>query len=344
MTDSTEPIYVMITTELDDDLLDAVRDVSDRIEVMHHPAQQAEDVPDDLWAQTNVLYTLTAIPVPAQAPKLRWVQAHSAGVDHLLDQPLFQGEDVQLTTTSGIHATNIAEYAFMMMLAFGHRLPAMLDHQARADWPAEGRFRTFLPVELRGSTVGIVGYGSLGREIAHIAHTFGMEVLAVKRDVRHPADLEGYVLPERGDPEGLYFHRLYPPEALISMVRVCDFVVLTVPLTESTRRMIDADVFAAMKDSAFLINVSRGGVVDEVALLDALQTGQIAGAGTDVFEVEPLPADSPLWKAPNLIISPHISGNTDDYDAKAMALFITNLQRYIARKDLLNLVDSARGY
>jgi phosphoglycerate dehydrogenase-like enzyme len=117
-----------------------------------------------------------------------------------------------------------------------------------------------------------------------------------------------------------------------------------VPLTESTRLMVGANVFEAMKSTAYLINVSRGGVVDEAALLHALQTGQIAGAATDVFEAEPLPADSPLWKLPNLIISPHIAGNTADYNEKAAALFIENLKNYLARKDLLNLVDRTRGY
>lgn len=344
MPDSSEPIHVLITVQLDEELLNRIRDLSDRIDVMVYPAEQAEDVPDDIWAITEVLYTLLVVPVPAQAPKLRWVHAHSAGVDHLLDQPLFHSEGVQFTTASGIHATNMAEYAFMMMLAFGHRLLAMMEYKARADWPLEGKYATFMPLELRGSTVGIVGYGSIGREIAHIARTFGMEVLAVKRDVRQPADPDGYALPDCGDPEGIYFHRLYPPEALISMVRECDFVVLTVPLTESTRNMIDADVFEAMKPTAYVINLSRGEIVDEDALLAALRSGQIAGAGLDVFAAEPLPEDSPLWKEPNLIISPHISGITDDYDTKAVTVFIENLKRYIARKDLLNLVDRTRGY
>ncbi len=193
-----------------------------------------------------------------------------------------------------------------------------------------------MPLELRGSTVGIVGYGSLGREIARVAHTFNMEVLAVKRDVRQPADPDGYLIPGTGDSEGIYFHRLYPPEALVTMVRECDFVVLTVPLTESTRNMVDAEVLTAMKPTAFLINVSRGSVVDEVALLSALQSGEIARAAMDVFDAEPLPADNPLWKQPNVIISPHISGFARDYREKAARLFIENLKRYLARKDLLN--------
>jgi phosphoglycerate dehydrogenase-like enzyme len=344
MPDSSDSIPVLVTVQMEDEILDSFRDVSDRIEILYHPVRQARDVPDDIWARTNVLYTLDVVPEPAQAPKLRWIHTHSAGIERLLDQSIFQTEGVLLTTSSGIHAATMAEYVFMMMLAFGHRLLTMIEYKANASWPTEHKFSIFMPQQLRGSTVGIVGYGSIGREIARLAHAFGMEVLAVKRDVRHPDDPDGYNLPGAGDPEGIYFHRLYPPEALISMARVSDFVVLTVPLTESTRLMVGADVFEAMKSTAYLINVGRGGVVDEAALLHALQTGQIAGAATDVFEAEPLPADSPLWKLPNLIISPHIAGNTADYNEKAAALFIENLQRYLARKDLLNLVDRTRGY
>ena len=343
MTEVTEPIHVLITLPFDDDLLDTIRDVSDRINILHHPTSNPREIPDDVWSQAEVLYTLHTIPDPAVAPQLRWIQTHSAGVDRVLQQPLCQAEDVMLTTTSGIHATNMTEYVFMMMLAFGHRLPALTANKNQANWP-DDRFETLVPLELRGSTVGIVGYGSIGREIAHIANAFGMTVLAVKRDVRQPADPDGYVLPGSGDPDGSYFQRLYPPEALVSMVRECDFVVITVPLTESTRGMFNADVLSAMRPTAFLINVGRGGVVDEVALLHALQNGEIAGAGMDVFESEPLPEDSPLWKLDNLIISPHIAGNTLDYDKKAVRLFAENMERYIARRDLLNVVDRTRGY
>ncbi len=344
MPDLSEIIPVLITVPLEDEIVEALRKVSDRLEILVYPVRDPRDVPDDVWNRVMVLYTLDVVPEPAQAPRLRWVHAHSAGVEHLLSQALLQTGGVLLTSSSGIHATIMMEYVIMMMLAFGHRLLTMIEYKEGSTWPAENRHRTFLPQPLHGSTVGIVGYGSIGREIAHVAHRLGMEVLAVKRDVRHPADPDSYNLPGAGDPEGVYFHRLYPPEALISMVKACDYVVLTVPLTESTRALIDADVFEAMKTSAYLINISRGGVVDEAALLHALQTGQIAGAAMDVFESEPLPEDSPLWKLPNLIISPHIAGNMPDYNQKAAALFIENLKRYLARKDLLNLVDHAQGY
>ena len=343
MPDSAQSLRVLVTVPFSDDLLDTFRQVSDRIDLIVQPAAQTRDVPDEAWAAAQVLYTESVVPEPEQAPQLRWIQAHTAGIDHLWDQPIIQTADVLLTTVSGIHAPVIAEYVFMMMLAFGHRLPVMLEHKARSAWPAGDR-SAFLPGPLRGSTVGIVGYGSVGREIARVAHTFGMDVLAVKRDVRQPSETDSYTLPGHGDPDGVFFHRLYPPEALVSMVRESDFVVLAVPLTEATRGMVNAGVLAAMKPSAFLINVSRGGVVDDEALADALERGVFAGAASDVFESEPLPSDSPLWKLPNLIISPHVAGATADYNERTALVFVENLKRYLARKDLLNLVDRTRGY
>ncbi len=341
----TDTVRLLVTVRFEEAILEHLRAVSERVELLYHPAQQLSDVPEDVWAGAEVLYTDGLLPEPAFAPHLRWVHIHTAGVDHVLGHPLFSDENIVFTNTSGIHTTNIAEYVFMMMLAFGHRLPTLFAYQREKRWPDEEHNAALLPLELRGSTLGIVGYGSIGREIAHVAQVFGMEVLAVKRDVRQPeASGSHYVIAGTGDPEGVYFHRLYPPEALISMVRVCDFVVLAVPLTDATRGMVSAEVLAAMKPTAYLVNISRGEVVDEAALVQALQKGQIAGAALDVFATEPLPAESPLWELPNVIISPHIAGNTTNYNEKAAQLFIENLRRYMAEEPLLNQVNRTRGY
>lgn len=342
---TTDPIHLLVTVRFEDNILERFRAISEQVEVLYHPARQVGDVPEDAWTGAEILYTDGVLPDPALAPRLQWVHIHWAGVDHVLGHPLLVDEKIALTNASGIHATNIAEYVFMMLLAFGHRLPTLLAYQQERRWPEEERFTTLVPLELRGSTLGIVGYGSIGREIAHVAQVFGMEVLAVKRNVRQPeADESSYVLPGTGDPEGSYFHRLYPPEALVSMVRECDFVVITVPLTDATRGMFSAEVLAAMKPTAYLVNVSRGEVVDEKALIAALQEGQIAGAALDVFTTEPLPAESPLWTLPNVIVSPHVAGDMADYNEKAARLFIENLQRYLAQKTLLNRVDRSKGY
>jgi phosphoglycerate dehydrogenase-like enzyme len=168
--------------------------------------------------------------------------------------------------------------------------------------------------------------------------------LATKRDVKNPASEGEYAEPGTGDPDGTMVDRLYPPEATKSLVAQCDFVVVLIPLTSETRGFIDADTLSAMKKTAVIINMARGAVIDEDALIDVLQKGLIGGAGLDVFTQEPLPATSPLWKMENVLISPHIGGNTDHYHESASDVFVENLTRYLANKDLVNRVDRKRGY
>lgn len=337
---SSDMIRVIVAMNFSDDIMAQLRAVSPRYHIeRHHP-----NVPDAAIAEAEVLYTLSYFPDPARAPRLRWLQTHSAGIDHVVNQPIIQAEDVEVTTTSGIHATPMAEYCLMMMLAFAYKLPTMLRLQGRAEWPAK-QHGLFAPHELRGQTVGIVGYGSIGRELARLADSLGMTVLASKRDVMHPQLPEDkYQEAGIGDPTGEIPARLYPSEALTSMAQQCDFLVLITPATGDTRRLVDERVLSAMKKSAVLINVARGSVVDEKALISALAAGKIAGAALDVFEEEPLPPTSPLWQMDNVIISPHVSGNSSRYHEKAAALFAENLQRYIENRPLLNRLERKRGY
>jgi phosphoglycerate dehydrogenase-like enzyme len=229
-----------------------------------------------------------------------------------------------------------------MMLALGHHMPDIFKNQNRTEWP-HNRSERFGPLELRGSTVGIVGYGSIGREIARLLHPFGVTVLATKRDVMHPED-SGYTAEGLGDPKGNRFTRLYPAQALKSMLKQCDFVVVCVPYTDETHNMIREDELAAMKQGSYLINIGRGGVVDQVALLDVLQDHHLAGAALDVFSEEPLPSNNPLWRIPNVIITPHIGGISDFYKDRAAVLFSENLKRYLEGLPLYNYFDSERGY
>ena len=337
----TDLIRVLVLTQssIPVPLINSLRAVSLRLTIEHRTAKTLEEL-GDVWRGVEVLYTSWLMPSPQLAPDLRWVQGHFAGVDHFLDHPLLR--TVTLTTSSGIHAPGMAEYVLMMILAFAHRLPRMLHYQGRAEWP-QGRWRLFVPRELRGATIGIVGYGSIGREVARLARSFGMRVLATKRDTQRITD-QGWQLPDVGDPATAHVDRLYSPEALRSMLGECDYVALTVPLTPETRGLVGTAELRSMKSGAVLINVGRGGVIDEAALIDALRTGTIGGAALDVFVEEPLPADSPLWKLPNVILSPHVSGFTPHYDERAMALFAENLRRYLAGEPLLNVVDLARGY
>lgn len=339
MNEMTEPIHVVIAMDFADPLIERIRAVSPRLRVeRHHP-----HVPERGWHEVEILYTGRLFPTVEQAPRLRWIQLHSAGVDHAIKEPIVLAEDVEVTTTSGIHAAVIAEYCLLGMLAFEFKLPTMLEHQARAEW-ARGRDAIFNPRGLRGQTVGIVGYGAIGRELARQADALGMRVLAVKRDAMHPADTDSYRLPGTGDPEGNLPTRIYPPEAAAAMAKECDFLVVTLPLTPQTRHIINAEVLNGMKKTAVLINIGRGAVVDEAALISALAAEKLRGAMLDVFEQEPLPPTSPLWKLPNVIISPHVAGVNQQYHELAAGVFIENLQRYIEKRPLLNRLVRERGY
>jgi len=338
-----EPINVLVLVDFSDAIMEQFKAVSPRLKFTKKAVKSASEISGEQWATVDILYTGGILPDPDAAPRLRWIQTHSAGVDNVLGQPLLAEEDIIITTTSGIHATTMAEYTFGMLLALARKIPTMLRHQQKSEWSSE-RFSLFLPRELRGATLGILGYGSIGREIARLAQAFGMEVLATKRNVMNPAAVNEYTQPGIGDPEGIIVSRLYPPEAAKSMVSLCDFVVVTIPATPGTKGTIDDEFLAAMKKTAYLVNIGRGSVVDEEALVKALQTGQIAGAALDVFVQEPLPSASPLWKLENVIISPHIAGNHANYNEASADVFTQNLERYLNKRDLLNLVDRRLGY
>jgi phosphoglycerate dehydrogenase-like enzyme len=329
-----EPVEVLITLPFPERLVVQLQAVSPRLLLTVRKARKAEEIPAEVWAKTEVLYTSTVLPSLEQAPNLRWIQFHWAGIDHALDSPILSKPGLLATTLSGAAASQVGEYVVMMFLALGHRLPDQATHQRRTEWPKD-RWERFSPLELRGSTAGIVGYGSIGRQVARLLQPFGTTVLATKRDVMHPEDSD-YTPEGMGDPSGDLVHRLYPAQALRSMLKECDFVAITVPKTPETMRLIKAEELAAMKSGAYLVDVSRGGVVDHPALIAALKDHRIAGAALDVFPEEPLPPDSPLWKLPNVIITPHVSGITPFYDERAIALFSQNLQRYLANLPLFN--------
>jgi phosphoglycerate dehydrogenase-like enzyme len=332
--------HVLVTAPFAAPLMDRLRAVSPDLTF------EQMTLPDRTWPETlttdaEILYAVGAVPAPNQAPNLRWIQAHWAGVDHMRSEPVWDSH-VLITTASGIHAPNMAQYVMAQILGWAHRVPSWYEMLSEGSWPQQ-RWQKFVPAELRDATLGILGYGSIGREVARLAKAFGMHVLATKRELRKITD-EGYAVAGTGDPEGSLPDRLYPPEATGSMAAECDFLVVTLPLTKETQGAISENILRGMKPSAFLVNVGRGEVVDQEALIKALKRGWIAGAGLDVFENEPLPDDSPLWQLENVVLTPHVSGFTPAYDRRAVDLFIANLTRYLNREPLLNLVNREIGY
>ncbi|GAB5493355.1 MAG: D-2-hydroxyacid dehydrogenase [Phototrophicaceae bacterium] len=335
-----EKINVVVAIDFSDEIMAKIKEVSPRLNVVRH----FPEVPDSVWSTTEILYTTRSFPEPDNAPLLRWIQLNYAGVNSVVKRPIAQAEDIAITSASGIHATQIANYSLMMMLAFNYRLPKMLEFQQEKKW-VKNRDEVFNPHDMNKQTLGIVGYGSIARELARLADAMGMTVLATKRDAMKTAESETDYTPEgTGDPEGTIPERIYPGEALATMASECDYLVVTAPLTEQTRHMVNARVLDAMKESAVLINIARGALVDENALITALSQKKIRGAALDVFEEEPLPNTSPLWDLDNVILSPHVSGNTDNYHGVAADLFIANLHRYLENKPLYNQLNREIGY
>jgi phosphoglycerate dehydrogenase-like enzyme len=262
----------------------------------------------------------------ARAPGLRWLQQWGAGADWLLREPEAARMDFTLTNASGVHAIPISEQIMAYLLAFARQLPAAIRAQERATWQKTSRNQVF---ELAGKTMLLIGVGAIGERTAAIASALGMRVLGIRRD------------PARDAPG---VAAMYAPDRLLDLLPEADFVVLTAPLSRATQGMIGERELRAMKDTAYIVNIGRGGTIQEHALIQALREGWIAGAGLDVFVEEPLPASSPLWAMENVIITAHYAGITPHYDERALAIFLDNLRRYQAGEPLRNVVDKAEGY
>jgi len=289
----------------------------------------------------DILLTLL---VPAdlaeRAPTLKWVQLFSAGADHLPAGAI--GPNVIVTTASGIHAVVIGEYILGLMLAWTHRVHVSIRAQQRHEWLRTGYFMATAD-ELRGKTIGIIGYGSIGRETARLAQAFGMTVLALKRAPEVRAD-SGWSLPGCGDPEGRIPRRFFGVDEREAILAESDYVAVTLPLSPHTRGFIGVKEFAAMKPGAYLVNIGRGEVIDERAMVEALEQKRIGGVGLDVFEREPLPQESPLWDFEEAILTPHMAGGHRGYTDKACELFAENLRRFRSGRPLLNSFNPALGY
>jgi phosphoglycerate dehydrogenase-like enzyme len=271
----------------------------------------------------------------ARAPRLAWVHSASAGVERALT-PASRERGIVITNARGVFSRPIAEYVMMMILAVSRKLPGLLELQRERTWqPLEG-------TELRDVTVGIVGLGSIGRAVGALATAFGCRVVATRR---RPEAGAGAV---RGEDELSFgqamLDRVGGPETLPALLAESDFVVLAAPLTPETENMISADTLDAMKPGSWLINVARGRLVDERALLRALRDGHVGGAILDTFRDEPLQPGSPFYDLPNVIVTPHTSWSSARVLDRSVELFCDNLRRFAAGEPLLNVVDPSRGY
>jgi phosphoglycerate dehydrogenase-like enzyme len=263
-----------------------------------------------------------------RAGKLKWIHVPWAGVNSLLTFDAIRNSPIPITNSSGVMSDSVADQAMGLILMLNRDLHAQVRAQERRQW---SRYELESPKRqiLRGKTIGIAGYGAIGREIALRARGFGMRVAALRQDLSNrPPEVDA----------------LYSPDQLHSLLEVSDVVVIALPLTERTTGLFGAEEFRRMKRSAYLVNIARGAVVNEGELIEALRSGEIAGAGLDVFQKEPLPEDSPFWEMENVVVTPHSAGGYRGFRDAVVDLFLENLRRYNAGQPLLNLVRKEEGY
>jgi D-2-hydroxyacid dehydrogenase (NADP+) len=282
-------------------------------------------------ADVEILFGISVRPEQfLAAKKLRWIHSQAAAVHQFMFPELVNSE-VILTNARDVHGPVVSEQVIAMMFALARRIPAAVRFQQKHEWGQDafssGRLHSR---ELAGATLGLVGLGSIGRNVAKHASALGMRVIAVREH------------PEKDKPQ--HVNEVLPTSKLNELLAQSDYVVLSAPVTRETTGMIGARQLAAMKADAFLLNVGRGPLIDEAALVDVLRQHKIAGAALDVFYQEPLPSDSPLWDLEDLLITPHTAGISEKMWERHYVLFSENLRRYLSGKPLLGLVDKRSGY
>ena len=317
---------VLINAKISDQQMEELQQLSSQLELVRElDPQKAREA----MREAEIIFTFR-LPGPLEeAGNLRWIQLVSAGADHIMEAGVGK-TDILVTTASGIHGAAMAEYTLCMMVMLARRIPMIMKESQQKQWKPS-RLRTYYGDELYGKTLGIVGFGAIGQRVAKVAKALDMKVLGLRRSGRSGGGEDGA-------------DELFGPDELLAMLPRCDFVLVAVPYTKETRGLIGERELRAMKPTAYLINVARGEIVEEAALAKALREGWIAGGAFDVFAKEPLPPESELWDLPNLIITPHMAGNTIPYMDRAAELFKENLRRYLVGEPMLNVLDKQLGY
>ncbi|CAG9991114.1 unnamed protein product [Clonostachys byssicola] len=325
----------------------------------------ANNIDEELFKDATILTTLSVIPKPEQAPKLKFIQLLPAGVDHLLDEPIFKKDDIQIATTSGIHAPQIAEWVVLQILSFSHHARYLADSQSRGEWISHSKLTESQgPVrDMTITRVGILGYGSIGRQIARVCCSMGSEVFAFTASPRDTIESRvdpGFCLPGTGDPEGLlptkWFHGLHKASVHQFLQQNLDVLVVCLPLTEKSTHLIGEEELSVLAEQnrvrqgpgTLIINIARGQIIHQEALIATLkkpvEESGLRGAALDVTEPEPLPQDNELWYLLNVVLHPHVSGLTTEHQNRYRAVLEENLTRFMEGRELMNLVEKKRGY
>lgn len=323
------------------------------VEYYYSKAKEPLEIPEDILARTSYHATLMWLPANAKAlPKVNLIQFFSAGTNHVAQHPIYTDSKIPLCSANGVHGPQIAEWVIMMDLVHSHQFPKLYDLQKDKTWNQ----RAGSDVSDRvGKRVGILGYGSIGRQVARVAKAMGMDVIAYTASPRETAESkkdDGYIVPGTGDPDGSFPSAWYSgtskEEVHEFLKQKIDLLVIAVPLTKTTTHFLSTPEFELLHKSnprgTYVANIARGQVIDQPAIVKALHDGLIKGAALDVTDPEPLPADDPLWTAPNVLITPHVSGHTDVYADRAFEVFRENIRRHRSGGKLVNEVNRERGY
>ena len=340
MTDPAAPIRVAIAYGFDSDTLATFRAVSPRLVFDVTERYGRTGVDSVVTPDTEAIIGSNLPSDPSQAPRLRWFQILSAGAEFILDGVGGRWPSaVTLTNARGCYAGAIAQFTLAAILRVAEKVDERTELQRGGRWPDDND--RYVGTLLRGQTLVIVGYGGIGREIGRLAAAFGLRVIAVKArpELRHDT---GYRLPGTGDPEGTIPERIVGVDGLGDAFAEADFVSITLPISPGSRGVVSRAVLERLRPHAWLVNTGRGPVVDEDALTELLAAGRIGGAALDVFGEEPLPESSPLWRLPNVVVTPHISGSSGTLEHRQ--LIAENLRRFVVGEPLINVVDPVRGY
>lgn len=343
----SDRVTVLITFDLAPEYVNQIWGVDPRIEVLYEPdlvgrprfacdhggpihrTPEQEARWQKMLARSEVLLGFEGSyydDILQLAPQLKWIQSASAGIGQRVKSIGLSESEVIITTASGIHATALAEFSLMAMLMFVKDAPRLAEEKKRKHW------QRYTGGELQGKTLAVVGLGSIGQEVARLGRCFGMRTMGAKRTTEGTA------------PDTLGVEALFPWTDLNPLLAQADFVVISCPHTPETEGLIGDAELSAMKEGAVLINIARGAILDEPALIRALHSGHLGGAALDVTAAEPLPSDSPFWDMPRVLISPHSGSNVDSENRALTELFCDNLRSYLANEPLRNVLDTTLLY
>ncbi|EON64329.1 hypothetical protein W97_03560 [Coniosporium apollinis CBS 100218] len=342
-------------------IIDRIRKQHPNIEITFVHLKFAEvawktykEVPKEIYKDKTILVTLSALPpTPEDCPHLELIHFFSAGTNHIANHPIYTDTKITLTTSSGIHGPQIAEWVVMTALVQSHHYNKLYELQKQKRWGKNDIDGDYHRVrDLVGQRLGVLGYGSIGRQVGRVAKAMGMDVIAytaTPKDTPEKRRDKGFVVPGTGDPDGSIPSNWYSgldKESLHHFLKQdIDVLLVSVPLTKETRHFLSTPEFEVLsKQHAFVTNISRGQIIDQPALVSALHDGSLRGAALDVTDPEPLPPDDPLWDAPNVTITPHISGVGQAYTDRAFQVLEVNLERREKGEKLINVVDRKRGY